>query len=137
MIREGAIHLPFRYAAGKSASRFFIALRDRNVILGSRCSACERVLAPARSFCPTCGDAPLKDQEIGPGGELLSWTHVQERGTFGLVMLDKADTAMVHRLLGEPGTMAHGLRVRARFVSAPDDKPFECLAGFEVEEAIS
>ena len=135
MIREGAIHLPFRYAAGKSASRYFVALREKNIILGSRCSVCERILAPARSFCPTCADADLEDLEIGPCGELVSWTHVPGRGTFGLILLDKADTAMVHRILGESSALAHGARVRARFTSAPEDKPFDCLAGFEVEEA--
>ena len=135
MIREGAIRLPFRYAAGKSASRFFVALRERNVILGSRCSVCERVLAPARSFCPTCADADLEDLQIGPGGRLLSWTHVPGRGTFGLILLDQADTAMVHRILGASSALNHGVRVRARFVSAPEDKPFDCLAGFELEEA--
>ena len=135
MIREGAIRLPFCYAAGKSASRFFIALRERNVILGSRCSQCARVLAPARSFCPTCADADLEDRQIGPCGKLVAWTHVPGRGTFGLILLDKADTAIVHWVLGESSALNHGARVRARFVNAPEDKPFECLAGFEVEEA--
>jgi hypothetical protein len=66
---------------------------------------------------------------------LVAWTHVPGRGTFGLILLDKADTAMVHRVLGESSALNHGARVRARFVNAPEDKPFECLAGFEVEEA--
>ena len=79
--------------------------------------------------------ATLEDLEIGPGGKLIAWTHVPGRATFGLVLLDEADTAMVHRILGESSGLVHGARVRARFARAPADKPFDCLAGFAVEEA--
>lgn len=135
MIREGTIRLPFRYAAGQAASRFFIALQERNVILGSRCSACRRVLAPARSFCPTCAGSALETTEIGPGGVLASWTSVPGRGTFGLVLLDGADTAMLHLVLAEPEELHCGLRVRARFADAPPERPFDALAGFTPERA--
>lgn len=133
MIREGTIRLPFTYAAGRSGSTFYHALQERQCILGSRCSACERVLAPVRSFCPTCGDAALEIVEIGPSGTLLAWTERPGKGLFGLIRLDAADTAIVHRILSSPDSLSSGMRVRARFANASADRPHESLTGFDAE----
>ncbi len=135
MIREGTIRLPFTYAAGKSGSVFFRALQERQSILGSRCRACSRVLAPVRSFCPTCGDAVLETIELGPGGVLLAWTERPGKGLFGLIRLDLADTAIVHQVLCSTDSLRCGMRVRARFADATTEDPHESLLGFEPEEA--
>ena len=137
MIREGSIRLPFTYAAGKSGSEFFHTLQERQCILGSRCSKCRRVLAPARSFCPTCGDASLKSVELGSGGVLLAWTERPDKGAFGLIRLDSADTAIVHRIFGSCHSLSSGVRVRARFAAAGAENPQDSLLGFEPEEATS
>lgn len=134
MIREGSIRLPFTYAAGVSGSEFLNALQTRQSILGSRCSACSRVLAPVRSFCPTCGDATLETVELGPGGVLLAWTERPGKGAFGLIQLDSADTAIVHRILGSCDSLSSGERVRARFANASTDQAHDSLLGFEAED---
>lgn len=115
MIREESIRIPFRFAAGRAASRFLIALRDDQKIMGSRCAACEKVYVPARSFCPECGAGLATYVEVGPGGELVSWTEQPGKSIFCLVRLDGADTAIVHRLLADSSAIAVGARVRARF----------------------
>ena len=135
MIREGSIRLPFTYAAGRSGSEFLNALQERRCILGSRCAACSRVLAPMRSFCPTCGDAALKTVELGSGGALLAWTERPGKGVFGLIQLDSADTAIVHRILSSSDSLSSGMRVQARFADGSADNPHESLLGFEPEEA--
>jgi len=137
VIREGTIRLPYTYAAGRSGSEFFRALQERRCILGSRCSACSRVLAPMRSFCPTCGDAALETVELGSGGVLLAWTERPGKGVFGLIRLDSADTAFVHRILSSSDSLSSGVRVRARFADASAGNPHESLLGFEPEEARS
>lgn len=114
MIREGSIQLPFAYAAGPAASRFLVALRDEGRILGSPCPACGRVLCPARSFCPRCGDATGEPVAVGPAGTLTSFTEQADGAVFGLVRLDGADTAMLHWLLGDGARWTIGARVRAR-----------------------
>lgn len=134
MIREGSIRLPFTYAAGKSGSEFFHALQEQQRILGSRCTACNRVLAPVRSFCPTCGDAALETVELGPGGVLLAWTERPGKAVFGLVLLDSADTGIVHRILNCSDSQLSGMRVRALFGDAIAENPHESLLGFEPEE---
>lgn len=130
MIREERVLIPFRYAAGETGSRFLMALRDEGRILGACCPACPRVVCPARSFCAACGETTTELVEVGPGGSLLSWTEVPGRGTFGLVRLDGADTAMLHRLLGA----ARSGRVRARFARERRGSILD-IEGFEEERS--
>ena len=130
MIRESAIRIPFRYAAGVAGSRFLAALRDERRILGGRCAACALVYAPLRSFCAACGAAPLAEVEIGPGGVLQSWTERADGTVFALVRLDGADAALLHRLLAAPGEARCGMRVRARFAAERRASILD-IAGFE------
>lgn len=133
MIREGSLRLPFRYAAGRIASRFLVALRDDARLLGARCVPCGRIVAPPPSFCAGCGEALEELVEVGPGGRLVSFCERADGQTFCLVRLDGADGAMLHHLVGAPGDgrgWRLGERVVARFA------PERCgsildLAGFE------
>jgi uncharacterized OB-fold protein len=87
---------------------FFTALRDRGVLLGSRCEACAYTYVPARMFCERCFAELAADVEVGPGGTLVSFTiafaglegePLEEPATFGLVRLDGADAVLLHRIL--------------------------------------
>lgn len=102
------VNLEFRYAAGETASRFLVALRDEGRIYGARCPRCQRVLVPARSFCPRCGVDTAVWLEVGPAGTLIA-----AAPPFGLIRLDGADTNLVHRL--SPGPWRAGRRVEAVF----------------------
>lgn len=135
MIREDAIRIPFRYAAGTAGSRFLAALRDERRILGARCAACSKVHAPLRAFCAACGAGPLEEVGIGPGGIVQSWT---ERAgvVFALVKLDGADTALLHRLLVAPGEARIGMRVEAQFAAERRASILD-IAGFAPEEEAS
>ncbi|MBI5481116.1 MAG: hypothetical protein HY906_19825 [Deltaproteobacteria bacterium] len=130
MIREGSIHLPFAYAAGPAASRFLVSLRDEGRILGSPCPACRRVLCPARSFCPRCGDETGEPISVGPAGTVVSFTAQAGGVVFGLVRLDGADTAMLHRLLGDGMRWTIGARVRPR-LAARRQASITDIEGFE------
>ena len=137
MILEGTIQIPFRYAAGKAGSRFLTALKEEGTILASPCPACSQVYCPARSFCARCGSELEEVIPVGPEGELLSWTEVKGKGAFGLVRLDGAHSALLHRLLAPPSWPSSGrsgIRVRARFASQRSGSILD-LAGFEpIEE---
>lgn len=104
----GAIPVGHRYTPGRAGEVFFTALRDGGVLLGSRCSRCNVVYAPARAFCERCFSELAPDTEVGPGGELTSFTiaFVDVDGrpldvpiTYGLVRLDGADTVLLHVVL--------------------------------------
>jgi uncharacterized OB-fold protein len=107
---SGGLPVSFRYTPGVGNTAFLEALRARGVLLGSRCQECGVTYLPARIFCERCMGELAPDTECGPGGELVSWTvgHVDIDGepletpiTIGLVKCDRADTVLMHRLLGD------------------------------------
>jgi uncharacterized OB-fold protein len=134
VIREGSIRIPFAYAAGAAASRFLVALRDEGRITGSPCPACRRVLCPACSFCPRCGEETSASVPVGPEGSVVSYTETAVGEVFGLVRLDGADTALLHRLVGDGARWSIGARVRARFAPARHGRITD-IEGFEPLEA--
>ena len=117
MIHEGSIQLPFRYAAGDAGSRFLTALRDEGRLVGSRCTGCSRVVCPAQPFCSRCGEGAMEWVDVGSTGTLVSWTELADGHAYGLVRLDGADGAMLHRLLGDPSGRSVGARFRVRLAS--------------------
>ena len=137
MIREGTINIPFKFAAGGTGSRFLIALRDEQRILAARCPSCERVLCPAPPFCGHCGDETEPEPiDVGPAGTLQSWTQLDANRAYGLVKLDGAHTAILHRLVGDAGQWTTGQRVRARFAETRIGSIVD-IEGFEPDEETS
>jgi len=134
MIRDESIRIPFRYACGETSSRFLLALRDEQQIVGSRCSACQRVTCPAVSFCNRCGEATPEMTHLSGVGALVSWTELPcnppGSRAYGLVLLDGADTAMMHRLLGRPESWTLGARIRVRFAEERTGSVLD-IEGFE------
>lgn len=104
----GRIPVRHRYTPGVAGEAFFLALRDRGVLLGSRCGRCDFVYVPARLFCERCFDELAPDTEVGPGGELVSFTigfvgiegePLEEPVVLGLVRPDGADAVLCHLVL--------------------------------------
>jgi uncharacterized OB-fold protein len=120
-IVAGDLPVRFRYTPGVGVTAFLEALRDRGVLLGSRCTSCAMTYLPARLFCERCFAELAADTECGPEGTLESFTvaHVGLDGeplpepvTYALVTLDGADTVMVHRLIDVDAPQI-GMRVHA------------------------
>jgi uncharacterized protein len=104
----GDMPVEHRYTPGVAGEVFFTALRDRGVLLGSRCESCSYTYVPARLFCERCFAELSADTEVGPQGTLVSFTigfvgiegePLDETETFGLVRLDGADAVLLHRML--------------------------------------
>jgi uncharacterized protein len=109
MVHSGRIKVPYRWWVGETGSRFFIALRDEQKILGTRCPKCDWVFVPPRKTCGRCFHPEMEWREVGPGGTLVTWTIPRYTETihprqppfaFGIVRLDGADTGITH-LVGE------------------------------------
>ena len=128
---EQSVRLPFRYAVG-GAGVFFDELRDHGRLLGSCCGRCRRVACPARAFCVACGEATPATVDVGPAGTLLSWTSLAS-ADYGLVALDGADGALVHRLLGPRDRWRSGLRVHAQLGAHRVGSILD-IAGFRAEQ---
>ena len=105
---EGDLPIRHRYTPGVAGEAFFAALRDRGELLGSRCANCDYTYVPARVFCERCFAELAADTEVGPGGELVSFTILFEGiegeplelpEVIGAVRLDRADAVLIHRVL--------------------------------------
>lgn len=125
-------NLEFQHAAGVAASRFLVALRDREVLLASPCPSCRRIFVPPKSFCETCF-VPTEDNwvEVGPEGrvEAFTFTYARLPGyreppyAVAYVRPDGADTAIANWVSGidltdaraAAAALAIGTRMRAEF----------------------
>ncbi len=127
---EGKLALPYRYFAGRTGSRFLIALRDGKQILGVKCPACGKVYVPARSTCERHPTTQLTEWVPLPGtGEVTGFTVVRYREGYqpvkppyvlALIKLDGADSALAHIVSGvAPEEVRVGLRVKAVFAEKP------------------
>lgn len=86
-------------------SKYFLALRDRKVILGAKCPKCNLVrVPPFELYCPDCSFAELEFLEMAQTGVMNTTPPItyfghslfQHQVPFGRgrVMLDGADTAL-------------------------------------------
>ena len=134
MVFHQRIRLPYRYTAGP-AQRAALEGFGAGVLRGSRCRHCDIVLAPARPFCPRCSEATATVVDLADTGVLEAWTTRTRNGesvTFGMIRLDGADTALLHRVEIDAGQLATGLRVRARWADEKQGEITDVVA-FEPE----
>lgn len=104
----GRWNFDYTYFAGEAASRFFAELRDNRRIMGTRCTACQRVLVPARAFCDDCFERTDEWVEVGPDGVVETFTILtaefpglpEPPVVMAYVTLDGADTALINLVTG-------------------------------------
>ncbi|MGZ4115427.1 MAG: Zn-ribbon domain-containing OB-fold protein [Actinomycetota bacterium] len=145
---DGGLPVAHRYTPGVAGEAFFSALRDRGAIVGSRCEECAYTYVPARLFCERCFAELNADVEVGPAGELRSFTiafvDVDERPvetpvTYGLVRLDGADALLLHRVIDqgdeplEIGARVEVVLEEQRSGSILDIRGFRVLSGADEE----
>ena len=125
MVYSGRIKVPYNWWVGDTGTRFFLSLRDERKILGTRCPKCDKVFVPPRKSCGRCFCPEMEWREVGPGGELVTYTVPRYREPIhpaespfahAIVKLDGADTGLVH-IVAEFGTrqLKSGMRVEAVF----------------------
>ena len=123
------IRLPYTWHAGKAGSRFYLEIKDRCKIGGTKCPRCEWVYVPPRETCPRCFCDIDEWVDVGDTGTLLTYTitrysvpEIQPQEppyAIGIIKLDGASSGLVH-LLGEiePEHIKVGMRVQAVFREA-------------------
>lgn len=133
---EGKLALPYQYFAGRTGSKFIIALRDKKKILGIKCEKCNKVFVPPRQTCEKCLTDISKNWVELPGtGEVVNFTvvrtddkHHPRKAPFVLAMirLDGADTPLPHILDGvAPDKVAVGMKVKPVFAKEPNNTILE------------
>ncbi len=112
----------YRRSTGPVIGRFLTGLREARVE-GIRNSE-GQVIVPPTEYDPRTGEALSDWVELGQTGTVQTWSWVAEpREThplstpfaFGLVLLDGADTAMLHAIDAPREAMKTGMRVRVRW----------------------
>jgi len=102
------IALPYRLSYGPTWTRFLNALQEKQ-ILATRCQKCERVLVPARTFCPQCFVDTEEWLEVSQEGKVVTWAVVNfefygqpQKPPYipALIKLDGADVSMFHLIGG-------------------------------------
>lgn len=123
---EGKLALPYQYFAGRTGSRFLIALRDEKKILGVKCHRCNKVFVPPRSTCEKCF-SPLSENwvELKPRGTVTNFTVIRYEEPYqpvkppyilAQILLEGADTPLTHIVKGIGASqMKTGLKVKAVF----------------------
>lgn len=105
---ETEIRLPYRIAYGETWTRFFEGMKEEK-IFGTKCSKCNRVLVPARTFCPRCFVNTDEWVQCSQEGRLVAWVLVNY--TFfeqlikppfitGVIRLDGTDVDFLHLIGG-------------------------------------
>lgn len=129
LVHQGVIRVPYTWAAGRPASRFYIGLRGGK-IYGIRCPHCQLVFVPPKKTCHRCFLELDNWVEVKDTGTLVTFTivHYFEPGlhpirppfAYGIIKLDGADTGMVHFIRARDySLLKEGLRVKAVFRKNP------------------
>lgn len=116
------IRLEYLFSAGQSASRFLRAIAQGKLI-GQRCPVDGRVYFPSRGSCPQHG-VPIAGEpvELADRGTVVTYSIVRvpsENIALQLpyvavqVLLDGADTILMHLLNCKPEAAHMGMRVKA------------------------
>jgi len=146
LVHQGVIRVPYTWAAGEVASKFYVGLRGRK-IRGVRCGSCGTVFVPPKKICHQCFNELTEWVDVSDVGTLETFTvvhysepelHPMEAPfAYGIVKLDGADTGMTC-LIGEVkfDNLKQGMRLKAVFKEAPqgnylDIKYFKPVEGAE------
>ncbi len=111
------------YTVGIAGERFFRAIKDKGVLMGAVCPACDLVYVPPMLYCERCFTELEEWVEVSSKGTVYTYTTLgvsledtplEEPEVLALVKLDGAHGGLVHRL-GEvkPDEVEIGMAVEA------------------------
>lgn len=126
-ISSGKAEHSYHWHCGPYLSKFLIALRDQQTIMGIKCPQCGRVYLPPREICGRCFKTMGEWIDLGNEGTIFAFTVVKlpyidpNTGvaikiprTDVFIKIDGADTYLMHWLdETDEKKIAVGARVRA------------------------
>jgi uncharacterized protein len=121
---KGQIKVPYHWSVGEVGSRFLVALRDEQKIIGNRCSECKTVFVPPRMNCGKCFKRINDWVDLSPEGIVEVYTVIrftyplqpaEPPFAFALIKLDRADVGFLHIIKNDLDRLKKGVRVRAQF----------------------
>ena len=121
---KGQISVPYTWWVGATGSRFLLALRDENKILGVRCHECGRVFVPPRKNCGQCFVDIDDWVELSGEGTVTAHTIVRFEYelspakppfAYALIQFDGADVGLMHVIKDDLDKLKNGCRVKPVF----------------------
>mgnify|MGYP002629613642 CR=1 FL=1 len=122
LVSPFVLEYAYKRSLGPVLSRFFTALRDGRI--QGVATADGRVLMPPTEYDPQTGDDVGEPVDVGPEGVITTWTWVPEPApedpldhafAWALILLDGADTALLHGVDAPLDRLTTGARVRPRW----------------------
>ena len=105
---EAEARIPYELAMGPTWYRFYEGFKEEK-IFGTRCPDCNRVLVPARSFCPRCFVDMDEWVEVSQEGVVTTWV-ITNYEYFGMptkppfinsvILLEGTDCGFMHLIGG-------------------------------------
>ena len=125
----GDLPVTSRYTYGIAGERFFRAIQEKGVILGTYCAKCERTYVPASLFCERCLGELDDWVDVGTVGEVHTFTLLYQNYDGSprdipevIAFISIGDGGLIHRLgCIEPDAVKIGMKVEAVFKS-PEDR---------------
>ena len=128
----GDMECDYIYTAGVAGERFYIALRDEEKLLATRCENCDITFMPPRLYCDKCFAELANFMEVPSKGVIESYTityfdrdgqALPEPEILAFVKIDKTDGGLIHRI-GEikPESLKIGTKVTAVFEAKKERK---------------
>ena len=113
----------FLYTAGIAGEAFFVALRDKGVILGTHCEPCGITYVPPRIYCEHCFKELTEYTDVGLRGRVRSFTvarlgkdgnELKKPEIFAVIEFGPETTGLLHKLGGvAPEAVKVGMEVEA------------------------
>jgi hypothetical protein len=103
----GDMECDYIYTAGVAGERFYIALRDEEKLLATRCDKCNLTFMPPRLYCDKCFAELANFMEVPSTGVIESYTityfdrdglPLAEPEVLAFVKIDKTDGGLIHRI---------------------------------------
>ncbi len=120
---DSRIKVPYTWSVGEVGSRFLMELKENKKIWATRCPSCDMVFVPPKKACTYCFSDIHEWVEVKDEGVLQTFTVVRYETPLipgksphiiGIIMLDGADTGLVHLIAGVPHDKVKvGMRVKA------------------------
>ncbi|TAL39668.1 MAG: Zn-ribbon domain-containing OB-fold protein [Spirochaetes bacterium] len=125
LVVKSKISVPYHWWAGETASTFYVTLRDKQAIMGTRCAKCAKLFLPPRKTCPLCFGTEMEWKAVKTAGVVQAFTVVRRQLAamskkapviYALIKLEGADSGFLHVLdQVRPEDVKIGMRVEAKF----------------------
>lgn len=108
---HGEMPVEHRYTMGVAGERFFRQIKDKAIIMASRCGPCNLTYVPPKMYCPRCFQGLEDWVEIGVRGKVYTFTiayfdmdgaRLSEPEIVAVIKYDGVEGGLIHRL-GEVG----------------------------------